>query len=66
MCAEPSTGSPIRLTRAAKLHQNLARDIPTLRFGRIDGGVLTFWNPSHGVGRGVSACQKEICSQQEE
>ena len=29
-----------------KLHQNYARDIMTLRFGRIDDGVLDFSNPA--------------------
>jgi monooxygenase len=31
-----------------KLHQNYARDILTLRFGRIDDGVLDFSNPALG------------------
>ena len=33
-----------------KLHQNYARDIMTLRFGRINDGVLDFSNPALGRG----------------
>ena len=28
-----------------KLHQNYARDLLTLRFGRVDDGVMAFSNP---------------------
>ncbi len=45
--ARRSTSSRSRAPRAPwKLHQNYARDLLTLRFGKLDDGAMVFSNPT--------------------
>ena len=37
--------------RPWKLHQNYARDMMMLRFGRVDDGTMKFSNPPASAGR---------------